>query len=526
MELTFPNIIPKADPAASDNKAFLDIFKKILGAVNDNIKPALSKMNEKTSNVVNNIIGMAKMTATTTKIFKKQNQVEETDKAKNIKQKKDWRKVLGGKWFDKAGSMLKKMATTSFIGQLVMLFILLKTGILKAFLPWALHVIGDVISSIIKAIPDILKFVWGILTNTIPKILIQIFDSIFVALGLSKETREKIKPFTDALAKFLPIMLVIIFVVTKILPIIVAIKTAVLAIGTILGIIFSPIGLIIAAIVLIGFLVWKFRDELKEFFTKTLPNWFFDVIASVKSFFTETIPGFFTGLIDGILGWFGGLFSWFGSNRNKEADAQKKAGDGLLKRTFKWFDNLIKGVRQRVRNFFSIFTDPVLKFVKGLVESLKPILDKLDPVIQAVAKVINTFNDILKSVVIAMRDGLESIIIWFMTVAHIGVFDYFMKTGKAANGGREEIATNMAIAYRSGMIGQAGGGAISEVANIDTRKAIAQKQQGESDIDAILKYLKNDKDKAQQIQQKTNDYRKNIDAGVSVTQTRTPIVGQ
>jgi hypothetical protein len=200
----------------------------------------------------------------------KKGQEPEGDKKKQHWIIDKWQKIIKLGFFQKALGFLKGMATTSFITDIIIFLVLLKMGILQRFVPFLLNTVASAIVSIIKFLPALAKMFWNILTQTLPKILKEIFHTIFKTLGIENQALLK---FADLIAQWLPLLSAGAFVIFKLMPIIkfliAGVKTIFLIvkiIGGILAGISATALIIIGIVVLIGILIYKYWDKIKPIF--------------------------------------------------------------------------------------------------------------------------------------------------------------------------------------------------------------------------------------------------------------------
>jgi hypothetical protein len=210
---------------------------------------------------------------------------ESLKKKKKESSEKWYTKVIKFKWFEKVSGWIKGLATTSWITELITFVILLRMGILQRFLPWFGGIIGSAISTLIRMIPKLLKWIFHLLWVTFPKILREIFNSVLDVLGINNPA---IRAFADAVAQFLPILAAfawlgmklapvfnflksigqgIVKVLKWIWPILTSIWGWIQLIAYTLGIAVGWVVAIIAAIIAIGVLIYFYWEEIMSFFS-------------------------------------------------------------------------------------------------------------------------------------------------------------------------------------------------------------------------------------------------------------------
>jgi len=368
----------------------------------------------------------------------KKNQDSKSEKDKKKKADTLWQKALKSKFFDKTMGFLKRMASMSFISQIVMLFVLLKTGILGAFLPWALSMVGSVISSIIKAIPAILKFAWKLIWETIPSILKNIFNAILDVLGVGKNSA--LRDVAAAIAKFLPLLILVVWAISTILPIIksfsivmTVVKGLMIAIAFIAKVVTGTLSiaatatlvmvgiviLIIAVVVLLGVLIWKFRKQimnfLKPIFTAIKP--ILDVLFTVFKFIGLVIMIAIISAVKIIwegLKFIGGLlFTVFSVIWNFIA--------GIAPTVWKSIVKVVKALIKFVKNIFDIIAKPFIAIGEAIGKFIAPILEKLEPVFRVIGEFVSKIGSFIGRIVDTIRDAFGGLVMWINNVLNYGL---------------------------------------------------------------------------------------------------------
>ena len=209
--LTFPNTPGASAPQRVEETTYAEFFKKLFksGALLGTVRLADKGMFE-------TLVGtMSDIDETTKKQLglDMKAQATNTERDQNKKTKNWWYKVLKSKFFDKSLGFFKKMGSTSFITTLAMILVLLKTGILKTFINWALPIVKDMIVFVIKQIPKVLKWIWNFLKDDAPKYFKEIFNAIFDTIGLNKD--NPIRKLFDSLSEYLPLILAAIIALNK-----------------------------------------------------------------------------------------------------------------------------------------------------------------------------------------------------------------------------------------------------------------------------------------------------------------------
>ena len=216
--LTFPNIPGASAPQRVEETSYRDFFRKMFannglyfknfGVFFDSLMEGLLMLNDNTGEVLRN--------AETQLALAKANTPKPGDKTKWDKTKDLWHKIVKTGFFQKSLGFFKRMVSTSFISQLVMIFVLLKTGLLKTFIDWAFPIIKDLIIFVIRQIPKIVKWIWNFLKNDAPKFFREIFGAIFDSIGLNND--HPIRKVFDKLSDYLPMLIAAGFALSKLLP--------------------------------------------------------------------------------------------------------------------------------------------------------------------------------------------------------------------------------------------------------------------------------------------------------------------
>lgn len=363
----------------------------------------------------------------------------ESEKKKKHWITEKWQKIIKSNFFQKALGFLKSMATTNFITTLLTFLVLLKMGILQRFIPFIISVVGDAVQSLIGFLPQLAKMFWKILTETAPKIFSEIFRTIFKTLGIENETLLK---FSDGLAKILPMLLTGLWLFDKIssvLPVFtiigkifkylwVAVKAiwfVIQMIAFVTGITIGWIVAIIAAVVLIGVLVWKFRKEIWDFL-KWIGNAFYDyVIAPITAIFVVLGFLFYDFVIKPIwdsLVWVSRLFykyimkpvgkaiSWV----MKKFVALITSFIGIFKKAFKWIGDLL----------YKIFVAPIQSIFQALASVAAPVLDKIQPIIDFISGIFDTVQGKAKWLLDSISETVKGIFQWFGGASAFGGYDW------------------------------------------------------------------------------------------------------
>ena len=136
---------------------------------------------------------------------------EETNEGgKDKKTTKKWRKVVdflfgGLKGFFKAiGKIVASLSlgkATGILGFLLGLFLMLRLGLLDIVIPAALDLLKVLVKKLIGYLPKLVKFLWTLITEEVPKIINTIADALSDALGIESEPlRALVKTLTWVVA--------------------------------------------------------------------------------------------------------------------------------------------------------------------------------------------------------------------------------------------------------------------------------------------------------------------------------------
>lgn len=348
---------------------------------------------------------------------------KDNEKTKNEKEKKEtstirkfYIKLINSRFFQKLLSFVQRIATTSFITEFLTFLILLKYGVFNFFIPVLLSTLQDALLTLIHYIPTIVKFITTLLITTIPNLLkpvlmelaTGIIRGILQLLGFQQKEiqnilqklRTVLEPVITVLSKILPSLFVILYFFPKVISIITGaftllktIFTGLLSIGKILLFagkilftIFSStagiVVLIIAAIVGIGYLIYKYWDEIKKFFKQL-------VIVMWKYI--------------------------------------KIAGKIIWKFFQNYFINPIKMIAQL---FYDIFIKPLEPLFTAMSKLKSTALDKVSNIINWVTnqatKIANFFKEFLQGVTGVITDMLN----YFSMMGDIGIIDWIRMDDK------------------------------------------------------------------------------------------------
>ena len=374
---------------------------------------------------------------------RERNEPTKEEKNQEKKSKKKWFRILfQNKFFDSALGFLRRMATTSFLSELLALFVLLKMGFLQPIVKMIANMVGDIIVSVFKMIPTLLKFFWDILWNFLPKILKNVFNTILETIGFRNKFTEAM---SGGLAKVLPLLVFMAVAFSKLAPVFAIISKSVIAIGKGFALItkgatllvngfvflgkillfalkgFLLIGKVIAgviagigaipiliglAIVAIGLAIWYFWDEIVAGFNYTI-EWF-------KSAWT-------------------GLITWIGSAWDTFLYQTLPAmWDTIIEFFFGILDLFLKPIR-KVFQLLSRLFSPILNSFKSVMDMLKPLFEKIDGILEPVREFFsligNFISKTVKMITDTFRNVMGPIFEWIDNIATYGL-DWFRMEDK------------------------------------------------------------------------------------------------
>jgi hypothetical protein len=397
-------------------------------------------------NMVDNILNkLANMFEVMQGLYKESEETNERERRKEDPQKEKkrswimekWQKVIKTGFFQKTLGFLKGMASVDFITQVLTFLLLLRLGIFDRFLPLITSVVGDALESLIRAIPRIIKFIWGMLSEKLPGILKDVFHTALETLGLENEGCYVL---ADVLSSVLPTLLAIIIGANKLGPIIAGAKYQgfIAMIGSILGMIGTAIigllslfgivvtlpawvvGAIAVAIVAIGALIWKFRDEIGQFFSTVWTG-----LTSLLSGMWGKTKDFFSGMWEGLKG---------------------------------IFFSLIESIAEFISDSWSTYiTDPIRKMFRKLWRLTDPVFKKLQPIIDAVSGIFGSIDRSITKMIDSIKSALDSMLDWFSDISSFGAYDWMTMDSKKKQefqSTRASLRENALVQFASGEISE------------------------------------------------------------------------
>lgn len=396
------------------------------------------------------------------------------EQSRDKKAKKKWYQVLfKNKFFDSALGFLKSMATTSFLSEILALFIMLRMGLLQPVIKMVANMIGGIIKSLIEMTPAILKFIWHILWEFMPKVLGSVFDAILKTFGIENEFAKKI---SGLVAKFLPLIVAITVIATKLWAIGTAIASAVAGIALI------PV-LIIAGLIALGIAIWYFWDDIIKGLSYVwekikegiawIGNMFSNLWSGITSGFM-TILDFYLSIPSLIEEKFYQFINWLGSAWDKLLyETLPEVWEGIQEMFFK----ILKAFLWPIRRLFSMLSrlfSPIINGITSMMKMLKPLFDGVEKILQPIKDFFSMLNRFIKNttdmITSVFRDTMGPIFEWIENIATYGL-SWFRMDEKEKQG----IQEAQKISRQSGDQG-----------DILNRYVTAEKQ---SDRDEILKEI-------------------------------------
>jgi len=346
--------------------------------------------------------------------------------------RKAYLKLFKNKFFTTLLGSVKKIASASFISELLTFLILLKYGVFNFFIPVLLSTLQDALLTLVNYIPTIIKFIIDLLIKTIPELLkpvlkdltIGIITEILQLLGFQQKEIKDIlgklnkvlEPVINILSNILPSLLVILYFFPKIISIITGtfsfLKTIfstlfflgkillfigkiLVIVGKILFTIFSStagiVVLIIAAIVGIGYLIYKYWDVIKEKFIK-----FGKFIAQVFNKYIITPIG-------------------------KIIITFKKLFKSILNLFNKY---IIEPIKKVADTFFNFFISPL----KGIMDSFSKIkagaIDKISSIFDWLSSGVKDLGNLFKSFIKSVTSIIQEVIGYLSLISDIGILDW------------------------------------------------------------------------------------------------------
>lgn len=213
---------------------------------------------------------------------------------------------------------------------------------------------------------------------------------------------------------------------------------------------------IVAAVGILGATIWRFRDELANFFTKTIPEWFnsalnwveelpkkigywlgyalgkvakfiADIPKAVLSFFTQTLPKwgeaiaeFFTKTIPEKWSRF---IEWLGTLPQKLWEIGENIVRGLIdgivgaynwakEKVLGFVNGFIQGFKDAlgIHSPSQVFADIGIMIVQGLINGVNSLFSKVGQIFENIKNnIVSKFNDIKNGIVGKINDAKEGV---------------------------------------------------------------------------------------------------------------------
>ena len=283
--------------------------------------------------------------------------------------------------------------------------------VFQRFFPLITSVVSSALESLVRAIPGIIKWIWGMLSKTLPRILKSLFNTTLKTLGLEN---KGFYVLADVLAKGLPMLLAMVWAFSKLGPIISGIGGVVSSVGSILamiglavikllalvGIVVSlpawVVGAIAVAVVAIGALIWTFRKQISNFLSgvwEGITELFFGLIVSIGEYIAE---------------------AWH-----------------------------------------SIIVNPIQRIFRAMRRMVDPVLKKVSPIINSISSIFNTIDTKVTSMIDSIKSSLDSMLDWFSDVSTFGAISWMTMGGdekQAFKSTRSSLRENALVQFASGEI--------------------------------------------------------------------------
>lgn len=398
-------------------------------------------------NMVDNILNkLANMFEVMQGLYKESEETNERERRKEDPQREKkeswimerWQRVIKTGFFQQTLGFLKGIASVNFITQVLTFLLLLRLGIFQRFFPLITSVVGSALESLVKAIPEIVMWIWNMLNDTLPKIVSSLFTTVLKTAGVENEAFYKL---ADVLAKGLPMLLAMAWLFSKLGPVISAlssflvfikafpamVKGAIISLGKLIlapfklvGSVLSLIGLgiikllalvgivvslpawvvgaIAVAVVAIGALIWKFRKQIGDFFSSVwegMKNIFFNLIDSLGEYISK--------------GW-----------------------------------NMI-------------IVDPIKRVFRALKRLADPVFTKISPIINAISSIFGTIDIQINSMIDSIKSALDSMLDWFSDISSFGAYDWMTMDSKKKQefqSTRASLRENALVQFASGEISE------------------------------------------------------------------------
>jgi len=385
---------------------------------------------------------------------------------------KFFQKILSGVTTIAKG--IADMAKNSFmklLGFLMMMAIFDPKGnLLRTILKFIINMAVWLIKTLATMLPTLIKTMADLISNVFPSILRDIVTTFFPELGrifrkLSKDLEKDfpvlswivgllgdafgpdgiLYKFGISLSKMLPVLVagfLILGAIMKFAPVLMTIFTVlkwifIIVKFVIMGIVslVSFIGiiptLIIAAIIVVGLLIWKYWDNIKAFFIM-IGNYIVDFVVLIK----DKIFSFF-GLIGSYIAKFALLIfdkimqigSFIIDIVLLPIKTLYKFSQKFIKEALKLFAKIGKMLWDSTTKIFSGILKAVFKPMQFIFDAFKAIANVLAPVVKPLLNALNAIWDLVKEKIIGafnwVKRTFQYFIDMFKAISTFGIVDYF-----------------------------------------------------------------------------------------------------
>jgi len=363
---------------------------------------------------------------------------------------KFFQKILSGVTTIAKG--IADMAKNSFmklLGFLMMMAIFDPEGnLLRTILKFIINMAVWLIKTLATMLPTLIKTMADLISNVFPSILRDIVTTFFPELGrifkkLSKDLEKDfpvlswivgllgdafgpdgiLYKFGISLSEMLPVLVacfLILGAIMKLAPVLMGIVSIV----SFLGIIPT---LIIAAIIVVGLLIWKYWDNIKAFFIM-IGNYIVDFVVLIK----DKIFSFF-GLIGSYIAKFALLIfdkiMQIGSFIIDIVLLPIKTLYKFIKEVPKLFAKLGKVIWDATTKIFTGVLKALFKPMQFIFDAFKAIANVLAPVVKPLLNALNAIWDLVKEKIIGafnwVKRTFQYFIDMFKAISLVGIVDYF-----------------------------------------------------------------------------------------------------
>jgi hypothetical protein len=324
------------------------------------------------------------------------------------------------------------------LGFLFALFVILKLGMLQTLLPVLLNLLKTLVTGIISVLPSILKFMFNLVVEWVPKLIMDISNAISDALGLNKDsTFRKIMPVLVAFASGLFALSKIFSLLgMKTIPsLITGLKYLFMGIRTLMTgaimplvtfLVSNPIGwiiLAIAAVVAGLILLWKYAEPVSDFFD--------DLWGSFKqlNIVGKTLIGVLSLImfpITYMIGEVVALAKLFKSIKQIGFAKTMKSVWKSLTDPFVRLGAFISSIWDDVINKIKSFLEPIFKTIEIIKKGKDLLGDFFTPIFAKIKKIFMSIGDAVGSMFDAIVYGIASL--WPKAAEWMGISLHGAKT--------------------------------------------------------------------------------------------------